>query len=178
MPDADPTVALIPSGNPLEQQTSSLLEREEARLRALIGVDVQNSKRFSILSDRITKAESALNKILEQIDHVKGADERIRNLIEARRTAYAAVFEAIVEEEQELRALYAPIRQRIDTTKGTVSKLSFSVRREVDLDAWASAGEALLDLRTNGPFKGRGELVRAARKNLLPACSTGNASEA
>jgi len=36
----------------------------------------------------------------------------------------------------------------------------------------------LLDLRTAGPFKGRGELLRIAREMLLPAWSTGDATEA
>ena len=74
--------------------------------------------------------------------------------------------------------MYAPVKERIDQSAGSLSKLSFSVRRLVDLDQWARAGEALLDLRTNGPFKGRGELLRSAREGLLPAWATGNAAQA
>jgi len=177
LPDADPKVALIAPDTVLEQQTLSLLEREQARLRTLIGVDTQNAKRFSVLSEKITKAEAALGKVVQQIQHIQGADERIRSLIEARRKAYAGIFEAIVEEEQELQALYAPIKARIDAAEGSLSKLSFSVRRQVDIAAWANAGEALLDLRTTGPFKGRGELLRITRESLLSAWTTGNAEQ-
>lgn len=74
--------------------------------------------------------------------------------------------------------MYAPIKTRIDAAEGSLSKLSFSVRRQVDIEAWARAGEELLDLRTTGPFKGRGELLRIAREALLPAWSTGNATQA
>lgn len=176
--NADPNVALITADAVLEQQTLTLLEREQARLRSLVGVDAQNAKRFSVLSEKIAKAEAALDKVVQQIKHVQGADERIRTLIETRRTVYAAIFEAIVEEELELQALYAPIKARIDSAEGSLSKLSFSVRRQVDIETWASDGEALLDLRTAGPFKGRGELLRIARKMLLPAWSTGDATEA
>lgn len=177
-PNADPQVALIASDAVLEQQTLSLLEREQTRLRTLVGVDTQNAKRFTVLSEKITKAEGALRKVVQQIEHIQGADERIRTLIESRREAYAGIFEAIVEEEQELQALYAPIRMRIDAAEGSLSKLSFSVRRQVDITTWASAGEDLLDLRTAGPFKGRGELLRIARETLLPAWSTGDAAQA
>lgn len=174
----DPAVALISSDVNLADQTLSLLERELARLRKLVGVDAQNAKRFTTLSDKITKAESALTKVMQRIERIEGADERIRALIDSRRTAYAAIFEAIVEEELELANLYAPIKARIDGATGSLSKLSFSVRRNVDVGLWAAQGEVLLDLRTNGPFKGRGELLRSARAELMAAWTTGDAAQA
>jgi energy-coupling factor transporter ATP-binding protein EcfA2 len=174
----DPSGALIPVDADLADQSLSLLERELARLRTLVGVDAQNAKRFSALSDKITKAEAALTRVLQQIERILGADERIRALVDARRNAYAAIFESIVEEEQELADLYAPIKARIDEAGGSLSKLSFSVRRNVDLSKWAAKGEDLLDLRTNGPFKGRGELLRSARTGLMKAWTNGDASQA
>ncbi|WP_017922585.1 TrlF family AAA-like ATPase [Burkholderia glumae] len=174
----DPSIELIPAHASLADQTLSLLERELARLRKLVGVDAQNAKRFTTLSDKITKAEAALGKVVQQIERIQGADERIRALVNARRTAYAAIFEAIVEEEKELADLYAPIKTRIDEAEGSLSKLSFSVRRMVDLEQWAAKGESLLDLRTNGPFKGRGELLRSARAGLMAAWERGDATEA
>lgn len=174
----EPAVALIPMDASLADQTLHLLELELARLRTLVGVDAQNAKRFTTLSDKITKAEIALTKVLQQIERIQGADERIRALIDARRAAYASIFEAIVEEEKELADLYAPIKARIDGAAGSLSKLSFSVRRIVDLERWAATGESLLDLRTNGPFKGRGELLRCARAGLLPAWATGDTAQA
>lgn len=174
----DPTIALIPADVNLADQPLSLLERELARLRTLVGVDAQNAKRFTTLSDKITKAEAALTKVLQQIERIQGADERIRALADARRGAYAAIFEAIVEEELELANLYAPIKARIDDAADSLSKMSFSVRRNVDLAQWAAKGEDLLDLRTYGPFKGRGELLRSARAGLMAAWTTGDAAQA
>lgn len=174
----DPVVALIPVDVNLADQSLSLLEWELARLRSLVGVDAQNAKRFTTLSDKITKAEAALTKVLQQIERIQGADERIRTLVDARRGAYATIFEALVEEEKELADLYAPIKARIDEATGSLSKLSFSVRRNVDLAQWAAKGEDLLDLRTNGPFKGRGELLRSARTGLMAAWANGDAAQA
>ncbi|AGA76201.1 ATP-binding protein [Pseudomonas plecoglossicida] len=176
--DLDTAIELIPMDADLSAQPLRLLELELVRMRALVGVDAQNAKRFTTLSDKITKSEAALAKVLQQIDRAQGADERIRDLIDARRTAYAAIFEAIIEEEKELVDLYAPIKSRIEGADGSLSKLSFSVRRVVDLAGWATRGEKLLDLRTNGPFKGRGELLRSARAGLESAWSTGNAEMA
>ena len=177
-PEPDLAIQLIGQDVNLPDQTLSLLEREQDRIRTLVGVDAQKSKRYTALSDKITRAETAFAKVVHQIDDIKGADERIRELAESRRTAYAGVFEAIVEEEKELTALYAPIKQRIEQAAGSLSKLSFSVRRIVDIEGWAEAGEALLDLRTSGPFKGRGELLRMSREHLLDIWTRGDAEEA
>jgi energy-coupling factor transporter ATP-binding protein EcfA2 len=177
-PNPDPAIALIPPDTNLTEQSLSLLERELDRLSALVGVDAQNAKRFTSLSVKITTTEAALTKVCHQIDLIQGANERIRALLAARRTSYAGVFEAIVEEEKELAELYAPIRVRIVEASGSLSKLSFSVRRIVDLEQWAANGEHLLDLRTAGPFKGRGELLQSARTGLLETWTTGNAERA
>lgn len=174
----DPTILLIPTDVNLTDQSLSLLELELARLRTLVGVDTQNAKRFTTLSEKITKAEASLAKVTQQIESIDGADERIRELIDARRSAYATIFEAIIEEELELADLYAPIKARIDAAAGSLSKLSFKVRRNVDLAQWAAKGEDLLDLRTNGPFKGRGELFHSARVGLMDAWATGDATQA
>lgn len=174
----NPTIALFSLEANLANQSLSLLERELARLRTLVGVDTQNAKRFTTLSDKITKAEAALSKVLQLIERIQGADERIRALIDTRRTAYAGIFEAIVDEQKGLEELYAPIKARIAEATGSLSKLSFSVRRVVDLERWAAKGESLLDLRTNGPFKGRGELLRSARAGLLSAWMTGDTTQA
>lgn len=72
--------------------------------------------------------------------------------------------------------MYAPLKERISEGPGAVVKLSFSVRRNIDLDAWAERGEALLDLRT-GPFRGKGELRKAVEAALGTAWQQGTAAE-
>jgi len=176
--ESDKNVSLIPKDSNLSEQTLSLLEKEMTRIGELVGVDTLNVKRFAALSDKITKAEAALVKLNGQIEYISGSDERIKALIESRRVAYAGIFEAIVEEQSELIKLYEPIEHRINQSSGSLSKLSFSVRRQVDIEAWAKTGESLLDLRMNGPFKGRGMLLEAARDTLLTAWITGNATQA
>lgn len=169
---------LIPDGADLSAQTLFLLDSEAQRLRKLVGADAANTKRYAALSAKIAKDEAAQAKLVKQIEHARGADARIKEHLEARREAYAGIFESIVEEEHELAHLYHPIKERIDTGEGSLRKLSFSVRRKVALSAWAEEGENLLDLRKSGAFKGRGELLVAAKKALGAAWSTGGSKDA
>ena len=87
---------------------------------------------------------------------------------------YALVFDGIIDEERELSALYAPLGARLETEEGALGKLSFSIRRVVDVGAWAQSGEDLLDLRKTGPFKGRGALLAAAKTSLQAAWEKGS----
>jgi hypothetical protein len=63
------------------------------------------------------------------------------------------------------------------TEPGALRKLSFSIRRIVDINSWAEKGESLLDLRKNGPFKGRGTLLGAAIAGLLAAWEVGSSED-
>lgn len=128
-----------------------------------------------MLTDKITKAETALAKVVTEIERAGKADELLKTLRQQRNQAYQGIFDAVIEEERELANLYAPLKARITKGPGAVTKLSFSVRRVVDPDAWAEDGEALLDLRT-GPFRGKGELRRAADAGLGAAWRQGTAA--
>jgi hypothetical protein len=88
------------------------------------------------------------------------------------------VFEAIINEQNVLAGLYAPLMARLAGSSGTLKKLSFSVRRIADVQTWGSfAEEELLDRRKTGPFYGRGSLIAAATDALKPAWETGSAAE-
>src|SRR5262249_20859657 len=56
----------------------------------------------------------------------------------------------------------------------TMKKLSFSVSRTADVETWADAGEELLDLRKQGPFRGKGALRGVAQLALKSAWDTGD----
>jgi AAA domain, putative AbiEii toxin, Type IV TA system len=168
------TTSLLPEGAAVDKLTLNLLDKEVARLRALIGVDAENAKAFARLSEKISRDEAALAKLDRGIESANQAEERIKALIRSRRDSYAAVFDGIIEEEKELSALYEPLKARLEAEEGALGKLSFSIRRSVDVAAWAQQGEELLDLRKIGPFKGRGALLEAAKAELLPAWERGS----
>lgn len=176
--DASPsTISLIPPDAELEKQTLSLLDKEVARLRSLIGIDTQNAKAFTRLSDKIIREEAALAKLDREIGMAEKAGEQIKDLIRIRSDSYAAVFDGIIDVEKELSALYEPLKVRLAAEEGALAKLSFSIRRSVDVGAWAQRGEELLDLRKTGPFKGHGALLGAAKAELLLAWTLGSSAD-
>jgi ABC-type lipoprotein export system ATPase subunit len=161
----------------LSSQTLSLLDKELTRLRRLVGIDAENAKKLTKLSEKIAKDESSLAKLDKEIELARQSDAHIKDLIEERKNAYAGVFSAIIEEERELSELYAPLKANLSAQGGELSKLSFSVRRSVDVDSWATKGESLLDLRKLGPFKGKGTLQDNAKSELAPAWGRGTSIE-
>src|SRR5260364_386189 len=70
----DPNVPLISQEANLTDQPLLLLERELARLRAAVGINQQNIKRHNTFSDNIAKAEVALDKMRQRVEHIRGAD--------------------------------------------------------------------------------------------------------
>jgi energy-coupling factor transporter ATP-binding protein EcfA2 len=171
----EPNVPLIPDDAELDRQPLGLLEAEVARLEKLVSVDKDTTKTFAAVSKRITEETAALQRLKDRLADCEGAKDRVKVLAQEREAAYQRVFDAIVAEEGVLRDLYSPLMTRLQSGDGAMKKLSFSVGRIADLDAWAAAGEALLDLRRQGPFKGRGSLREAAGTSLASAWETGDA---
>lgn len=169
--------SLLPQGVELEKLPLSLLNKELARLRALIGIDSQNEKTFKRISEKIAQDEAELSKLDRQIKEAEESEARIKELTQSRHNSYAAVFDGVIEEEKELTALYAPLKARLEVEAGALRKLSFSIRRIVDAAAWAMQGEALLDLRKAGPFRGHGALLESTKMDLLPAWENGSSIE-
>ena len=93
-----------------------------------------------------------------------------------RKQAYASLFDGFASEQEQLEAMYSPLRDMLGAEQGTLGKLTFSVRRVVDVETWAKRGEALLDLRM-GEFRGHGELLSQVREKLLAAWEGGASAE-
>ena len=175
--DADSNVPLIADNTNIKEVTVALFQQELARLGKLIGIDAQNTKRFAALNDKIAKSVKALEKLNARIEKAMTADVRIQVLTQQRREAYAGVFSAIVELETQLGLLYAPLAKHLSGSSGSLGQLGFAVRRQVNVESWAIEGEALLDLRRTGPFKGRGTLLDAAKETLLIPWQSGSPEE-
>lgn len=144
----------------LSKVPQTVLTKEAERLRELIGLDKKKADQLKALDRKIARAESALTYLNEQITAAEQSKSRIEELKERRKQEYGKVFESLIEEERQLTELYAPLADTLSSADGTLGKLDFGVRREVDVERWASAGEALLDLRTVGPFRVKAPLQR------------------
>lgn len=168
---------LVADGEILSTLTVSRLQAELDRLASLIGIDTQKALKFKNLSGKIENATKLVSRLDTQIKKAEGADNKIQELIKRRKQAYTNVFSAVVMLEQELDRLYAPLEQRLLGSAGPLGRFKFVVRRSVDLESWAASGEALLDLRRDGPFRGRGALLDTVRKDLLETWLKGTPTE-
>jgi ABC-type dipeptide/oligopeptide/nickel transport system ATPase component len=178
-PVGDPEADAQPIAADADLATLSLatLEAEIGRLSALVAVDKETKERFVALTTKITAETELLAALKEKVADCEGADARLASLPEQREAAYIKIFEAVLGEQTVLNDIYAPIRAVMDRTGGTLSKLSFSVLRRADVEAWAKAGEELLDLRRTGPFRGEGKLLEKALSDLKPVWETGSAND-
>lgn len=158
----------------LSEVSLNTLRAEAERLRGLIGLDAANAQKLNQLIAKISHAEILLGKLNEAITLAEGAGARRDELMQQRRSQYASIFDGIAIEESELEAMYAPLRDTLSGEEGALGKLTFSVRRNVDIEAWTRRGENLMDLRTGGPFRGHGALLQVARTMLLTAWQTGS----
>lgn len=177
-PQGDPNATLIPDTADISTLPLAEIEAEMARLEVLFSNDKLVSEQCSALNRRIAKESFALEALKSLLTDAQGAGARRKKLQKERDGTYGLVFEAIINEQNELADLYAPLMVRLASSEGTLGKLSFSVRRTADVEAWGLvAEEELLDRRKAGSFYGRGSLIAAATKALKPAWETGSAAE-
>lgn len=167
----------FPRESDLQVVPLAALRLEADRLRTLIGLDAVKADRLKQLDAKVTQSEGQLSRIAEQIADAERAHARIVELNGRRKAEYARIFAAIEDEARELESLYEPLKALLEQEEGALGRLEFSVRRVVDVKEWAERGERLLDLRTMGPFRGHGALLKAAREELLDAWTCGGSDE-
>lgn len=147
-----------------------------ARIQKLLSADELTRRQYGALTSKIATESAALATLNEKLADAQGAKDRIPQLQQEREAAYQRVFEAIAAEQAVLEQLYAPLMARLQASSGTLGKLSFSVARTADVQKWASEAEdGLIDLRKQGPFRGRGTLVQRAEEELRTAWESGSA---
>lgn len=174
----DPTVPLIADGVDLKTLNLSMVVAEMTRLEALFSADKVVRDQYAALTKRIGQENAALKMLEEKLADAKGAVVRRRSLQAERDNAYKRIFEAIINEQNALAELYAPLMTQLAASSGTLSRLGFSVRRIVNVEQWGAFAEKnLLDLRKSGPFNGRGTLTARAERMLTPAWEKGTAAE-
>jgi len=152
------------------------LEAENERLTKELGLDQANVARRLELDKRLGPTKLAEENATKELNHAQNSPARQRQIQGERLTRYEAVFRALQAEEEALRRIYEPLRRRLQADS-RLSKLSLVVERVVDVEAWASRGETLVDLR-RPPFGGKDALAELARKDLLKAWKGGSPQDA
>lgn len=177
-PSSDPSAALIADTEDLSTVQLARLKAEMTRLETIIGADTAVRQQYTALSTRIAQESSALKLLDEKLLDAQGAATRRKALQTEREICYGRVLGAIISEQAELTALYAPLLLRLQGSSGTLKKLGFTVTRIVDAAAWGEvAEEKLIDRRKSGPFSGRGSLIKVANAELKGVWERGDAAQ-
>jgi len=177
-PSGDPNVALIPDSADISTLPLAPIAAEMTRLEAQFSADELVRNQYTALTNRIANENSALQTLQIRLTDAEGAAARRKELQSERDDTYSRLFEAIINEQDALARLYEPLMERLSAASGTLKKLSFSVRRIADVQAWGTiAEEELLDRRKTGPFYGRGALITTATDALKSVWETGTVVE-
>ena len=182
---ADLAIKLAVEGNPKSPADTNKTPMENWPLKVVVakrdevkkevGIDAQQQKKYDALQRTVAQQETAIKRLKAQILNAEGAEGRRQALLESRRDTYDHIFETLVEEQAVLEDLYAPLGRDLATAEGALAKLEFAVRRNVDMEGWVEAGEALLDFRKESEFRGIGALRKHAEQHLLRAWQNGTA---
>lgn len=162
----------------LAQKSVAELRVEQARLEKLVGLDKERAAQLTKLQGQLAEGRARAARLDAEIEDARQSDSRVEALAAERSQRYEAYFNALLGQEQQLKELYAPLHDILKNFGATVAKLRLSVGRRVDMAAWVRQGEALIDLRTAGTFKGAGEMQRIADESLRQVWESGNGSEA
>jgi hypothetical protein len=123
---------------PIEKWPLTLLRAERDKVKKEVSGDAERLKKYDLLKRAIGANETAMKKLDAKIKNAEGADARRKDLLQARRDAYGAVFETFVAEQVGLEKLYAPLHAQLVDAEGALAKLRFSVKREVRFDDWCT----------------------------------------
>jgi len=161
-----------PASWPLER-----LRELEASLSQGIGVEKHRARKYKTVSKKLDEAKRRRTVLRDLIRDLEGAADRRGKAVEERREAYAKVIDTFIREEEVLRNLYAPLKDKLSASGGAQRQLEFYVRRQINAAEWVARGERLLDLRRTGAFQGRGKLGVEVEKILVPAWESGDAKD-
>jgi hypothetical protein len=175
MTEGDPAAPVDVSRDPPAAWPYNRLLAERNRVKDEVGIDGQKQRRYAVLQRALEQDERAFLRATADLDNARGAAARRQAHVERRRALYGQVFQTYLDERAVLERLYGPLHQLLTGASGSLSRLRFSVSREIDLKSWVAAGEALLDLRKESRLRGHGALAREADRLLHASWKLGNA---
>lgn len=175
--DGDDSTALIQDLADLDKQPLSLLAAEADRLSRILGENKAADDRFKTVLDRLRRETRNLQGLKAELREYQDKEGQIQELAQQRSNKLGIVIKAVLAEENALHSIYKPLAKKLQNSDGVLRKLTFSVKRHIDLEDWAKRGEDLLDLRSAGKFRFKGTLVNRAKQELAGIWQTGNETE-
>jgi energy-coupling factor transporter ATP-binding protein EcfA2 len=136
--------------------TLAALRQEMATLQNQLAGDKAKRERLIRQTTRIAELEKEGDRLLTEIEDIKGSQlARLQHIRQERLALYEEIWKAIALEREALKALYSPV-----TTEG--ESLEFSVDITVDVEGWLARGLDMFDRRKTVPF--------ASPENLRKKC--------
>jgi hypothetical protein len=162
-----------------EKQTADCVasvQREIDELSKLESEDKARQNRVREIQTRLAAIAAETSRLDDEISQAEPLKLTIETTQTKRRDTYASYFSNLREEENVLRELYGPVHDKFasDTSSPHERELEFSIRRDINLDAWLERGGTLFDQRKTVPFGTMQELAKKARSILVPAWSSGD----
>jgi energy-coupling factor transporter ATP-binding protein EcfA2 len=170
--------ASIGPDDPLDNAKLTQLNFDIELLEVHLQADKQIRAQFADLTRRINLEHRERDKIADRLKDAEGAAGRRKTLSEARGETYRRIFEAIVLEETALAELYGPLQERLNSSSGTLQKLSLNIYRSSATKEWAEFAETYLLDRRTGELRGKGTLADVALSDLHNVWVSGTAEEA
>jgi hypothetical protein len=116
--NGDPERAIDLTKAPLTEWPLDALRTERDKVKKEVAVDVTVQRRYDTLKRSIKTDETVLKRLAAAVKHAEGADDRRRELIENRRTAYRNAFQTFTDEQIALSKLYEPLHENLAGAKG------------------------------------------------------------
>lgn len=156
----------------LQAEIKSLEERQTA--------DKARQQKVKNAQTRVAAISTEIGRIQSEIERINGQDrERIRAAVDERRERYIQYFFNLKQEQEILEELYAPVTASLhsDAASKHEQQLEFSIRWVTKVESWIERGATLFDQRKNLPYGSLEAMTRAARRILVPAWTSGVASD-
>jgi ABC-type lipoprotein export system ATPase subunit len=148
------------------------------RLKTLemkLNLDSARKKRLEDTQRALTSKKAEADKLRQEISRIQdGQAERLAAARDERSALYALIFDEIRREEGVLRELYAPLADSLARGNENEKRLEFSVRRTIDVEAWAARGEDLVDQRKRP--RDQKTLIEHAREHMVDNWQRGDAA--
>ena len=153
------------------------LQTEINNLKEQVAKDEVSRKRLLDLQKQIAEKVATAERLEKEI---KDLDERVAKTLEKKKLKqvelYLQIFEALIEDEEGLRELYAPLQEAINQLEDEM-QFSVSVGYKIDTNTWMNQAGRFFDGRRVGADSKQAEIEKLVETKLVPAWKSGDSKQ-
>lgn len=150
------------------------IERRIQSLQDSLSKDETNKRRLLDLQKQIGANEATVKRLEKEIEEIDGKTTKLlAQRTQERNQLYLKYFEALAEDEQGLKELYAPMKQQLDIL-GADMKFELSAGYKVDYVTWLEKATRFFDGRRPAASAKKDEIEKFVVETLSPAWGGGD----